>query len=137
MFEEPGFLQKGDFISARWLNQLKWWVRGGMISVARDCGLTLTPSLNGTTLGLQLPLTLTMLKVTTAGNAMSGSTPGANGRGKIQQFNGTSYSDLNSTIHPFLNDSEKIVAVGSFILCAKGPGDVYHWLLVDKCANLS
>lgn len=78
-----------------------------------------------------------MLHVTTACNPMSGASPGVNGRGKIQQFNGTSYSDLSSTVYPIINDTEKTVAIGAYVLCCPGPGGQWHWLGVDKCANLS
>jgi hypothetical protein len=79
----------------------------------------------------------TMVKVTTALNPMSGSTPGANGRGKIQSLVGGSYADASSTVYPVLNDSEKTVAIGAYILCLPGPGGLLHWVIVDKCANLS
>src|SRR5258707_2251847 len=49
------------------------------------------------------------LKVTTACNPMTGSTPGANGRGKLQQFDRTSYSDAASTVYPILNCTAKTV----------------------------
>lgn len=78
-----------------------------------------------------------MVVVTTALDPISGATPGKAGRGKIQQFDGTTYSDLSTTVYPILNDTEKTVKVGAYILCIPGPGGKFHWITVDKCANLS
>ncbi len=78
-----------------------------------------------------------MLKVTTALGPMSGGTPGAGGRGKIQKFDGTAYTDLSTDVYPILNDTEKTVAIGAYVLCLPGPGGKYHMVTVDKCSNLS
>jgi len=80
---------------------------------------------------------LTVLHVTTACDPMSGATPGKAGRGKIQKFDGTSYSDLSSTAYPIINDTEKTVAVLAYVGCLPGPGGMFHLVVVDKCANLS
>jgi hypothetical protein len=77
------------------------------------------------------------LLVTTALNPMSGATPGANGRGKIQKLVSGSYSDFSTTVFPILNDTEKTVAIGAYVLCAPGAGGMFHLVVVDKCANLS
>lgn len=77
-----------------------------------------------------------MMLVTTALNPMSSATPGKNGRGKIQKFNGTSYSDLSSTVYPIHNDTEKTVAVGAYLLVTPAYG-FWHWVQVDKCSRLS
>jgi hypothetical protein len=77
-----------------------------------------------------------MLVVTTACNPMSGATPGKNGRGKIQKFDGTSYSDFSSTVYPIHNDTEKTVGIGAYLLCVPAYG-FWHWLGVDKCSRLS
>jgi hypothetical protein len=78
-----------------------------------------------------------ILLVTTPLNPMSGAIPGGNGRGKIQQLSGaTGYTDLSSTVYPIVNDTEKTVAVGSFLLCVSAYGQ-WHWLGVDKCSRLS
>src|SRR5258708_22178217 len=49
----PPDLTGGDFISARWLNMLKAWVRRNQVFVARDCGLTCKPSEYGKIIGLE------------------------------------------------------------------------------------
>jgi hypothetical protein len=77
-----------------------------------------------------------MLLVTTALNPMSGATPGQNGRGKIQKFDGTTYSDLSSTVYPIHNDTEKTVAVGAYLLAVPAYG-FWHWIQADKCSRLS
>jgi hypothetical protein len=76
-----------------------------------------------------------MLYTTTQLTRMSGATPGT-GMGKIQQFNGTSYSDLSATQYPILNDTNALVAASSYVLCVPGPGGKYHWVMTN-CANIS
>jgi hypothetical protein len=86
-----------------------------------------------------------MLVVTTALDPITGGgTPGQAGRGKIQWFDGTSYADaitgeMGATpIHyPIINDQEKTVAVGAYVLCIPGPGGKFHMVTVDKCSRLS
>jgi hypothetical protein len=80
---------------------------------------------------------LVNLHVTTACNPMTGATPGANGRGKIQKFDGTTYSDLSTDVYPIINDTEKTVAIGAYVGCLTGAGGKLHIVLVDKCSNLS
>lgn len=80
---------------------------------------------------------ITIVHLTVACNPMSGVTPGANGRGKIQQFNGTSYSDLSTTVYPILNDIAKTIAIGAYVQCLPGPGGLLHVINVDNCSNLS
>jgi hypothetical protein len=80
---------------------------------------------------------LTTLIVTTACNPMSGATPGANGRGKVQKLVSGSYSDHSSDVYPILNDTEKAVSIGAYVGCVPGAGGKFHIVVVDKCANLS
>jgi hypothetical protein len=78
-----------------------------------------------------------ILLVTVPLNPMVGAIPGGNGRGKIQQLSGaTGYTDLSTTVYPIVNDTEKTVAVGAYLLCCSAYG-AWHWLGVDKCAHLS
>lgn len=76
-----------------------------------------------------------MLLTTTQIGRGSGATPGS-GLGKIQQFNGTSYSDLSTATYPILNDTTALVASGSYVLCVPGPGGKYHFVMTS-CGNIS
>lgn len=76
-----------------------------------------------------------MLLTTTTITRGSGATPGT-GSGKLQQFNGTSYSDLASTVYPILNDTTALVATGAYVLCVPGPGGKFHFVMTS-CGNIS
>jgi hypothetical protein len=77
----------------------------------------------------------TMVLTTTQVTRGSGATPGA-GSGKIQKFNGTSYSDLSSKVYPILNDTTALVATNAYVLCVPGPGGKLHFMMTS-CENLS
>jgi len=76
-----------------------------------------------------------MLLTTTTITRGSGATPGT-GSGKLQQFNGTSYSDLSTTTYPILNDTTALVGIGSYVLCVPGPGGKYHFVMTS-CGNIT
>ena len=77
----------------------------------------------------------TMLLTTTAISRGAGNTPGT-GLGKVQQFDGTRYSDLATTAYPILNDTTSLVAAGSYVLCVPGPGGKFHFVMTS-CGNIS
>lgn len=76
-----------------------------------------------------------LLTTTTLPRASAPNTPGV-GSGKLQQFNGTSYSDLSTTAYPILNDTNSLVASGAYVLCVPGPGGMYHFVMTS-CGNIS